>query len=82
MTNGTSTDVPIASASCNRVIAKQDDSHSTATANNQINEDMIQSTLPVPHSATLSYNFITEFPYIQHKIVTSISSQNSYKQKP
>ena len=38
MTNCTSTDVTFGGAWCNRVTAKQEDSHSTAPANKQINE--------------------------------------------
>ena len=35
MTNSTSTDVTFGGAWCNRVVAKQEDSHSTAPANKQ-----------------------------------------------
>ena len=38
MTNSTSTDVTLEGAWCNRVVAKQEDSHSTAPADKQINE--------------------------------------------
>ena len=38
MTNSTSTDVTFGGALCNRVVAKQEDSHSTAPADKQINE--------------------------------------------
>ena len=38
MTNSTSTDVTFGGAWCNRVIAKQGDSHSTAPNDKQINE--------------------------------------------
>ena len=38
MTNSASTDVPFGGAWCNRVVAKQEDSHSTAPADKQINE--------------------------------------------
>ena len=38
MTNSTSTDVIFGSAWCNRVVAKQEDSQSTAPAEKQINE--------------------------------------------
>ena len=38
MTNSTSTDVTIGGAWCNRVVAKQEDSHSTATADKQTYE--------------------------------------------
>ena len=38
MTNSTSSDVPFGGAWCNKVIAKQEDSHSTAPADKQIHE--------------------------------------------
>ena len=38
MINSTSTDVAFGGAWCNRVVAKQEGSHSTAPADNQINE--------------------------------------------
>ena len=38
MTNSTSTDVTFGGARCNRVVAKQEDSHYTAPADKQINE--------------------------------------------
>ena len=38
MTNSTSTDISYGGAWCNRVVAKQEDSHSTAPAVKQINE--------------------------------------------
>ena len=38
MANITSTDVTFGSASCNRVVPTQEDSHSTAKADKQINE--------------------------------------------
>ena len=38
MTNSTSTDVTFGGAWCNRVVAKQDDSRSTAPADKQMNE--------------------------------------------
>ena len=38
MTNSTSTDVAFGGAWCNRVVAKQEDRHSTAPADKQINE--------------------------------------------
>ena len=37
MTNSTSTDVTFGGAWCNRVVAKQEDSHSAAPADKQIN---------------------------------------------
>ena len=39
MTNSTSTDVTFGGAWCNRVVAKQEDSHSTAPADKQMNKD-------------------------------------------
>ena len=51
MTNSTSTDVPFAGAWCKEVIAKQEDSHSTAPADNQINGKMLQPTTLPPSSA-------------------------------
>ena len=38
MTNSTGTDVTIGGAWCNRAVAKQKDSHSTAAADKQMNE--------------------------------------------
>ena len=38
MTNSTSTDVTIRGAWCNRVMAKQEDFHSIAPADKQVNE--------------------------------------------
>ena len=38
MTNSTITDVTFGGAWCNRVVTKQEDSHSTALADKQINE--------------------------------------------
>ena len=38
MTNGTSIDVLFGGAWCNRVVAKQEDSRSTAPADKQLNE--------------------------------------------
>ena len=44
MTNSTSTHVTFGGAWCNRVIANQEDSHSTAPAYKQINENILQPT--------------------------------------
>ena len=38
MTNSTSIDITFGGARCNRVVAKQEDSHSTAPADKQMNE--------------------------------------------
>ena len=38
MTNSTSTDVTFRGACCNKVVAKQEDSHFTAPADKQVNE--------------------------------------------
>ena len=38
MTKNTSTDVTFGGAWCNRVVVKQEDRHSTASADKQINE--------------------------------------------
>ena len=47
MTNSTSTNVIFGGAWSNRVVAKQNDSHSTTPADKQITEEMLQSTTPI-----------------------------------
>ena len=55
MANSTSTDVTFGGAWCNRVVAKQEDSHSTAPADKQINEK--RYTQPPPLENGYYYGF-------------------------
>ena len=45
ITNSTSTDVTFRGAGCTRVVAKQEDSHYTATVDTQTNEEKSQNPL-------------------------------------
>ena len=64
MTYSTSTDVTFGGAWWNRVAAKQEDSHSTAPADKQINKDTVNHSREWHFKALLTYSNIERWSWL------------------